>query len=79
MLGNTKKPDKFLFEGMDFSTSFLWSRLVLIILSMFLLFVVSFLFHRFGEKRRNQKKSKKIRSIDRGLTKDVDLLKSLCF
>ena len=75
VLGNTKKPDKFLFEGIDFSASFLLSRLIWVALGILLLFLVSILFHRFDIKERFHKKTSKIKTFKQSLTKDVNLSK----
>lgn len=73
VLGNVKKAEKFVFEGVDFPTLFLVSRLLIVVLGIGIIAVIAPLFHRFNTKQRiSQKKSKKIAVLPTEV-KNIDL------
>jgi hypothetical protein len=63
VLGNTKKPNKFEFTGVDFSSIFIISRLLWMLLGVVLVGFSSLYFHRFSIKNKI-KTSKKTKIIE---------------
>ena len=63
VLGNTKKPNKFEFTGIDFSSAFIISRFLWMLLGVVLIGFSSLYFHRFSIKNKI-KQSKKIKFIE---------------
>ncbi|GAA3510772.1 hypothetical protein GCM10022393_25460 [Aquimarina addita] len=51
VVGNVRKATKFEFNGVTFPTSFILSRFLWIALGILLIFITSFLFHRFNVKQ----------------------------
>lgn len=52
VLANVEKVNKFEFNGVDFPTSFIISRIVWIAFGVLLIFIISHFFHRFNLKER---------------------------
>lgn len=63
VLGNTKKPNKFEFTGVDFSSTFILSRFLWMILGVVLIGFSSLYFHRFSIKNK-VKQNKKVEFIE---------------
>lgn len=57
VIGNLKDTKKFQFEGMDFPTTFILSRLVWMLFGIGLIVLVSPFFHRFDQKKRLKTKN----------------------
>ncbi len=56
VLGNVKKANKFLFEGITFPTVFILSRLLWVLLGISLIVIIAPLFHRFNVNDRTSAK-----------------------
>ena len=51
VLGNSKETKRFLFEGVDFSAAFILSRILWMLVGVFLVVLIAPFFHRFDRKR----------------------------
>ena len=68
-----EKIKRFSFNGIDFPTSFLISRVLLILLSIGIIGLIAPLFHRFDRKKRIKNKTKKATTIETKLNTNVKL------
>ncbi|AXT53970.1 hypothetical protein D1818_02495 [Aquimarina sp. BL5] len=75
VLGNVQKPKKFEFNGISFPSSFLISRIALILLSTILILMISPFFHRFNIKDRPKIISKLPKLLDKKERKEIVLSK----
>lgn len=77
VLGNVKKAEKFEFNGVDFPSLFLISRLMMILLGIGIITGIAPLFHRFNLKERVPKKKSKSMIIDQDEVRNDIVLSSL--
>tara|TARA_R110002051_G_scaffold324635_1_gene422854 strand:+ start:47081 stop:48631 length:1551 start_codon:yes stop_codon:yes gene_type:complete len=71
---SSKQPTKrFQFDGIEFSTNFILSRFVLVVLSFMGLFLVAPFFHRFNMRERKGVKKKKILLEKKLIEQDLNL------
>ncbi len=75
VLGNVNRNKKFEFNGLEFPTSFIISRLVWILLGLALVTLISPLFHRFTKKVQRQKKKQSVVANDQRLAREINILK----
>lgn len=73
VLGNTKKPKKFEFTGIDFSSTFILSRFLWVILGVLLVVFASLFFHRFLIRKKINFTLKHKKEIESKLINDLDL------
>ncbi|MFK8061316.1 MAG: hypothetical protein AB8B78_14660, partial [Polaribacter sp.] len=73
LLGNTKKPNKFEFTGVNFPSTFILSRFLWMLLGIGLVGFVSLFFHRFTIKKKINLKIKSKKVLENKLINDLDL------
>ncbi len=75
VIGNVSKAKKFQFTGVTFPNSFIFSRCILILISVLLLYISAIFFHRFSIKIAQNTSQKKRITIEKLKIKDINISK----
>jgi hypothetical protein len=73
IISSNQETKHFQFNGVDFSTPYILSRLALVVLSFMVLFLVSPFFHRFNVRERKGLKKKKTLLEKHPITQDISI------